>query len=139
MGPRISRWARREAGPGTSPGWTAFVGSVQFVVAIYGGYFGAGIGVLTLAGLSLVGLRDLRQINALKVLLSTSTNLTAAVVFLLGPVPWGVVGVMAVASAAGGYVGMHAARRLPTPVLRGMILAVAGLLTAAYFWEVYFR
>jgi uncharacterized membrane protein YfcA len=130
-----------EPGPvdpaGHSAGWTIFVGFVQFIVAIYGGYFGAGIGVLTLAGLSFTGLGDLKRINSLKVLLSTATNLSALVVFLFGPVPWRFAGPMAAASAVGGFVGMQGANRLPQPVLRGMILTIALGLTAAYFWKVY--
>jgi hypothetical protein len=141
MGQRIAKWAKREAaaeaGKGHSPLWTGFVGFVQFVLSIYGGYFGAGMGVLTLAGLSLVGLGDIRQINVLKVLLSTATNLTAAVVFLFGPVRWHFVGPMAVSSTLGGFVGMHLAQRLPQKWLRRVILSIAILLTAAYFWKVY--
>jgi hypothetical protein len=141
MGKRISKWAGREASHADSHGhsltWTIFVGFVQFVLSVYGGYFGAGMGVLTLAGLSLVGLGDIRQINVLKVLLSTSTNLTAAIIFLLGPVQWHYVGPMAGASTIGGFVGMFAAQRLPQGVLRGLILAIAISLTAGYFWKVY--
>jgi uncharacterized membrane protein YfcA len=137
MGPRISRWAGRETAQNRSTRWTILVGFVQFIIAIYGGYFGAGIGVLTLAGLSVLGLEDIRQINILKVLLSTATNLTAAIVFLSGPVPWRLAGPMAAASAVGGFVGMHAAQRLPQTILRAMILTIASLLTAAFFWKVY--
>jgi uncharacterized membrane protein YfcA len=145
MGQRISKWARGEAAhasthghsPRHSTGWAVFVGFVQFVLSIYGGYFGAGMGVLTLAGLSLVGIGDIRKINVLKVLLSTATNLTAAVVFLFGPVAWHLVGPMAGSSAAGGFVGMHIAQRLPQQWLRRIILTIAILLTAIYFWNVY--
>lgn len=141
MGQRISRWAKREAaieaGKGHSVGWALFVGFVQFILSIYGGYFGAGMGVLTLAGLSLVGLPDLRQINVLKVLLSTATNLTAAIVFLFGPVQWHFVGPMALCSTLGGIAGMTLAQRLPQLWLRRVILTIGMLLTAAYFWKVY--
>jgi uncharacterized membrane protein YfcA len=141
MGKQIAKWANREAkieaGRGHSVVWVCFVGLIQFVLSIYGGYFGAGMGVLTLAGLSFVGLPDIRQINVLKVLLSTATNLTAALIFMLGPVNWRYVGPMAVSSMLGGYVGMHAAQRLPQVWLRRVILTIATLLTAAYFWKVY--
>jgi uncharacterized membrane protein YfcA len=143
MGQRIARWAKRESEvesqAGHSIAWTLFVGFIQFILSIYGGYFGAGMGVLTLAGLSFVGLGDIRQINVLKVLLSTATNLTAAVVFLFGPVAWHLVGPMAISSAVGGFVGMNLAQRLPQKWLRRVILSIALLLTAAYFWKVYLR
>jgi uncharacterized membrane protein YfcA len=137
MGQRVAKWARRDLGKGHSPAWSLFVGFIQFVLSIYGGYFGAGMGVLTLAGLSLVGLADLRQINVLKVLLSTATNLTAAIVFLFGPVRWHFVGPMAISSVVGGFVGMNVAQRLPQAWLRRIILTIGILLTAAYFWKVY--
>ena len=141
MGQRISKWARREAdyesAHAHSLGWGLFVGFIQFVLSIYGGYFGAGMGVLTLAGLSLVGLGDIKKINVLKVLISTGTNLTAAIVFLFGPVDWRFVGPMAVSSTIGGFVGMQVAQRLPQAWLRRIILSIAVLLTAGYFWKVY--
>jgi uncharacterized membrane protein YfcA len=136
-GPKIARWAGRESGHARSLTWTLFVGFVQFVIAIYGGYFGAGIGVLTLAGLSLVGLGDIKLITILKVILGTSTNLTAAIIFLFGPVPWRFTGPMAVAAFAGGFVGMLGAQRLPQAMLRGVILVIASVLTLTYFWKVY--
>jgi uncharacterized membrane protein YfcA len=139
FGGRIAAFANRNVGGPRSLLWIAIVGSVQFFVAIYGGYFGAGIGILTLAGLSLTGLGDMRRLNALKVLLSTMTNLSAAIVFLFGPVDWRFVAPMAVSSTIGGVLGMVGAQRLPQKGLRGVILFVAISLTAAYFWKVYLK
>ncbi len=143
LGDRVARWAGRGSADAAADaadlhsGWAIFVGVVQFALSIYGGYFGAGMGVLTLAGLSLVGMGDLRQLNVLKVLMSTFTNLSAVAVFLFGPVEWRFAWPMAVAGVVGGFVGMHVAQRLPRKVLRATILTVAGGLTAAYFWKVY--
>jgi uncharacterized membrane protein YfcA len=139
MGPRISAFARSKSEGPRHPIWFFIVGATQFVVAIYGGYFGAGIGILTLAGLSLTGLGEMRRLNALKVLLSTMTNLSAAVVFLFGNVEWRYVGPMAGASLIGGIVGMLGAQRLPQKVLRGVILLVGITLTAVYFQKEYLR
>ncbi len=135
MGRRVAQWAGRAHGHAPSLKWEILVGSIQFIIAVYGGYFGAGIGVLTLAGLSLVGLQSLHQTNVLKVALSASTNLTAAIIFLFYHPPWAYIGVMACASAVGGFVGMHIAQRLPPKVLRAVILGVAILLTSVYFWN----
>src|SRR5439155_12215640 len=110
----ISRWAGRQHGHRTL-GWTIVVGCIQFVIAVYGGYFGAGIGVLMLAGLSFAGLDDIHQMNALKVLLATLINGVASVVFLAGSwkdvrsgdvVDWRIAGAMAVVSTVGGFLGM---------------------------------
>jgi uncharacterized membrane protein YfcA len=62
--------------------WTVFVAGVQMIVAIYGGYFGAGIGILMLAGLAFAGLDDIHQMNAMKVLLQTMINGVASIIFL---------------------------------------------------------
>jgi uncharacterized membrane protein YfcA len=139
MGKRIAAFANRNTEGPRSPIWIFLVGSVQFLFAVYGGYFGAGMGILTLAGLSLTGLGNMRQLNALKVLLSTMTNLAAAIVFLFGPVDWRFVGPMAIASAVGGLVGMLAAQRLPQSGLRVIVLTVGVTLTIAYFWKIYLR
>src|SRR5256885_5556733 len=110
----IARWAGRGHGAEhRSLGWTLLVGLIQFAVAVYGGYFGAGIGVLMLAGLSFAGLDSLHQMNALKVLLAALINLVASVIFLFsGEVRWGVALVMAITSAVGGFLGMAMARRI---------------------------
>jgi uncharacterized membrane protein YfcA len=139
MGRRIAAFAKKNTQGPRSPIWLFIVGVAQFIVAIYGGYFGAGIGILTLAGLSLTGLGEMRRLNALKVLLSTMTNLSAAVVFLFGPVEWRFVGPMAVCSIVGGIVGMVGAQRLPQTVVRGIVLVVGITLTCVYFWKVYLR
>src|SRR5204863_5631893 len=116
----IARWAGRQHGHRTM-GWTIVVGGVQLIVAIYGGYFGAGIGILMLAGLSFAGLDDIHQMNAMKVLLQTSINGIAAIIFLFSPmVQWKLVLPMAIASAAGGFIGIALARRMPQNVLRAV-------------------
>jgi uncharacterized protein len=132
----IARWAGRHHG-GRSMKWTAFVGAVQAAVAVYGGYFGAGIGVLTLAGLSFAGLENVHQMNALKVLLSTLINLVAAIVFLFYPISWPIAGAMALASIAGGFLGMLGARRVRPEHLRLIIIGIGICLTAFYFYKAY--
>ena len=135
----IARWAGRQHGHRTI-GWTLFVGFVQIFIAVYGGYFGAGIGVLMLAGLSFAGLDDIHQMNALKVLLSTLINGVAAIVFLFSHlVDWRIAGVMAAASILGGFFGMAVARKVKPDNLRAVILAIGICLTAIYFAKNYFH
>jgi hypothetical protein len=136
FGKRIAAWAGHRHGH-ASRGWEVLVGLVQFLVAVYGGYFGAGIGVLMLAGLALTRLEDLRQMNAMKVLLATLINGVAVAVFATDAVRWDLGLPMAVAAAAGGFTGMAVARRLPQPVLRVIVIVVGTLLTAVYFWRAY--
>jgi uncharacterized membrane protein YfcA len=134
----IARWAGRKHGD-RSLKWTLFVGAVQLAVAIYGGYFGAGIGVLMLAGLSFAGLDDIHQMNALKVLLATVINGVAAVIFLFGPIVWPLAILMAITSSFGGFLGMAYARKVKPDQLRLAILAIGITLTGVYFAKAYLR
>ena len=133
----IARWAGRQHGHRTL-GWTAFVGAVQLVISIYGGYFGAGIGILMLAGLAFAGLDDIHQMNAMKVLLQTSINGIAALIFLFGAeVNWSLALPMAAMSAIGGFLGIAVARKMPQNLLRAVILVIGAIVTAIYFVKIY--
>ncbi len=135
----IARWAGRQEGH-HSPGWTIIVGFIQFGISVYGGYFGAGIGVLMLAGLSFSGLSDIRQMNALKVLLATLINGIAAGIFIFRHrIDWGLAGGMAVASIIGGFWGMAIARMIRREGLRAIILLIGIALTGVYFAKNYFH
>jgi hypothetical protein len=138
MGRRISRWAGRgDAGP-AEPRFTAGVVPLLLVIAVYNGYFGAGAGILLVAGLSVAGLHDLRQLTALKVVVQVTANASAVAVFAWGGgVDWRLAGAMAVGSLLGGYAGMWAAQRVPQAWVRALILTIGSVLTVAYFWKVY--
>ena len=106
----------------------------QLVIAVYGGYFGAGIGILMLASLGLSGVEDLAQATGLKNLLAFAIK-GAAVVYLAlgGAVVWTVAAVMAVGALAGGWAGAHLAQRLPQRALRAAIVVLGMLMTIATF------
>jgi uncharacterized protein len=96
---------------------------VVFVGAIYGGYFGAALGVMYVAALALILDEPLGRINALKNVLSAAVGLVTVVVFaIFAPVHWGAVLVLAPATILGGYAGARLARRLPAHVLRYLIV-----------------
>lgn len=104
----------------------------MFVIGIYGGYFGAGLGILMLAGISIFAPDDLQHANAVKGLLGMIINFTAIVVFALsGQVQWVPAAVMAVCAILGGYGGVAVARRLNANRLRAVIVAW-GLFTGTY-------
>ena len=93
--------------------------------AVYGGYFGAALGVMLVAGLGLVLDETLARVSARKNLLSATVGLVTVVVFaLVGDVDWAAVGVLAPATITGGYLGARLARRLPAPVLRAIIVTL---------------
>ncbi|HKM74799.1 MAG TPA: sulfite exporter TauE/SafE family protein [Candidatus Bathyarchaeia archaeon] len=104
----------------------------QFFVAIYGGYFGAGIGILMMASLSIMGLRDIHEINALKTPLGAVVNVTAFIFFALkGLVAWPLALTMAIGNIIGGYGGARLAKRVNQRFLAYGIVAI-GLLVSAW-------
>ena len=104
----------------------------QFVVGVYGGYFGAGIGILMLAALGLMGFVNIHRMNGLKNWGGFCMNLVAAVTFASsGIVRWPVALGMALGSVAGGYVGARAALRVSQEAVRGAV-ATVGLLSGLW-------
>lgn len=102
-------------------------------VAVYGGFFGAGIGVMLLAVLSIGIHQTLDRSNALKQVLSLVINLTAAVFFVFsGKVWWELAGVMSVGSAAGGQLGGRVVGRLDPERFRVIVVAIGAALTVIY-------
>jgi uncharacterized protein len=103
----------------------AFVVTWVFLAGVYGGYFGAAQGIILLAVLG-VGLEEsLQRSNALKNLLASCNNATAAIAFILfGPLAWDVVALIAIGSVIGGQIGSRVGRRLPEPALRWIVVAV---------------
>jgi len=115
---RMRRW------PGGGSGVRAPLLHLSVLLAaVYGAYFGGGLGVLLLAGLGLFVADDLQRLNGLKSALSLLINAVALVAFsLFAPVDWGAVAVMAPAALAGGYLGARLARRLDPTGLRALIV-----------------
>jgi len=108
--------------------------AAQFVVAVYGGYFGAGIGILMLAILSFSGLPNLNVMNGLKTVLSVAINGVALVPFIIaGIIVWQVALVMAVFTMLGGYFGARFFRQVPSSITRIVVLCI-GVGMSAYFF-----
>jgi uncharacterized membrane protein YfcA len=107
----------------TAPSAGFFV--YQFVVGVYGGYFGAGIGILMLAALGFMGFTNIHRMNGLKVWGALCMNAVAAATFALsGLVNWRVAGAMAAGSIAGGYAGSRLAQAVPQPWVRRAIITI---------------
>ncbi len=110
----------------------------QLVVSIYGGYFGAGMGILMLAALSMMGMTNIHAMNGLKTILSTLINGVAVVAFILaGAVAWGPAVVMIVGGIAGGFLGAKLARRVAPGTVRKLVLGVAWGMTIYFFVKTY--
>jgi uncharacterized membrane protein YfcA len=125
--------------PKPRPGQHASVGSafgtaMQFVTAIYGGFFGAGMGVMMLASLGLSQAGDYHRLNALKNMLAMVIAAVAIIVFVAGGVvAWPQAVVMIPGVAIGGWSGVWIAKRVPQSVMRFSVIAV-GLLLAVYYF-----
>ena len=110
----------------------------QFLVAIYGGYFGGGMGIVILAMLTAFGMADIHQMNALKIVLSSATNGIAVLIFVAShAVVWQPALIMVVGAALGGYFGAHYSLRLPQKLIRGFVIAVGISMTAYFFVRSY--
>jgi len=119
-----------DTGAPRSSRWFAGALAFQLVVALYGGYFGAGLGIMMLAALSIIGLTDIHQMNGLKNLLALCINGVAALYFVAkGMVYWPDVIVMAIGAIAGGVGGAGIAKRLGRVTVRRVVVAV-GLVMA---------
>jgi len=116
---------------GRSEAWAAFpIG----LTAIYGGYFGAGMGVMLLAAFAVVLGDTLTRLNALKQAVSLAVNVAAATLFLFsGEVDWPIAGVMFAGSLAGGALGGTLASRIPPDVLRWTVVVLAFVVAVIYF------
>ncbi|MBN9069345.1 MAG: sulfite exporter TauE/SafE family protein [Rhizobiales bacterium] len=108
---------------------------IQFVTSIYGGFFGAGMGIMMLATLGLTETGDYHKLNALKNMLSIVVAAVAIIVFASGGVvTWLAALIMVPAVALGGYFGVWSARRVPQLAVRIFVIAVGLFLTVYYFF-----
>lgn len=108
----------------------------QFAVAVYGGYFGAGIGILMLASLGFLGMANIHEMNTLKNILGSLINLVAAVWFVSsGLIDWPKAGLMTVGALAGYYLGAHYSQRIPQQRVRVLITVIGLVMSAATFWK----
>ena len=110
----------------------------QFLVAIYGGYFGGGMGIVMLAMLTAFGMADIHEMNALKIVLSSSTNGIAVIVFIASrAVYWRQAIVMIVGASLGGYFGARYSLRLSQKWIRAFVITVGSVMTAYFFVRAY--
>jgi uncharacterized membrane protein YfcA len=134
--PVLTRRREKSHPAGGRPRNAALCVALQFVVAVYGGYFGAGIGILMLSVLGLMDLGDIHAMNGLKNLLAACINGVSVAVFVAdGAVAWRFVPVMAVAAIAGAYGASHVSRLVDRRVVRWAVIAIAFGLAGHYFYR----
>ncbi len=142
----LSKWVkRRAAADGALPDHhepgaltQGLVITFQFLVAVYGGYFGAGIGILMLSALGFMGVGDIHRMNAVKTFLAASINAASVVGFVRdGLVNWNYALPMVATAILGGYLGARVARRLPASYVRYAVIVIGFGLAAYYFIKQY--
>jgi uncharacterized membrane protein YfcA len=127
----------KQGGDGDQPvTWAGNIWGVlfQLAVAAYGGYFGAGIGILMLASLSIMGLHNIHRMNAVKTVLAAAINGVALIYFIVrGQVVWPLAILMAIGAIIGGYGGARLAKRIDQNLVRGFVV-IAGLAVSAWLF-----
>jgi uncharacterized protein len=135
----VSRWVQRDrmsvAGtrPNLAPLWIGVV-----VVCFYIGYFGAGAGFLLMSVLAVFGIQNINQVNALKVIATTTANGIAVVTFIVErQIIWKYCLLMMLAAALGGYLGAHYSRGLNPRFMRMLVVSIGLGMAAYFFWKQY--
>jgi uncharacterized protein len=113
-----------------------FVTIAQLGVAIYIGYYGAGVGFLLLPILALMGIENMHAMNGLRVLLATVGNAVAVVLFIAArAVIWPQALLVMVGAILGGYAGAHYAQKLKPATVRSIVISIGVAMTAYFFWK----
>jgi hypothetical protein len=136
FGNQLATWMEARFETSKQPRWLLVLASnfFQFLIALYGGFFGAGIGIMMLALLTMLRMEDIHAMNALKTLLNASINGAAVVTFIAaGAVLWPQALVMLVGAVLGGYGGAHFAQKLDPQIVRRFVIAV-GICMSVYFF-----
>src|SRR5271157_5974786 len=136
FGKRIANWLETTFKTSRQPRWMVVAASnlFQFLIALYGRFFGAGIGIMMLALLTMLRMEDIHAMNALKTLLNAAINGAAVVTFIAaGAVLWPQALVMLVGAVLGGYGGAYFAQKLDPQIVRRFVIAV-GIFMSVYFF-----
>ena len=134
----VQRWLRSGASAHeeATARWMLGAAFYQFLVAIYGGYFGAGIGILMLAVLGIMGLSDIHQMNGLKNIFGSMINGVAAVYFVFaGLIDWPSAVLMAAGSIVGGYGAAGIARRMGQTFVRRVVIIIGFAMAISLFFK----
>ena len=133
FGPRASAWLRARVTIGTRSLLAA-----QFLLGVYGGYFGGGVGLMTTATYGLLAGHSPRELFAPRTLTLAVANAAAALVFVAaGLVRWSAGAPMLAGAVIGGWAGAKLGKRLPAGAVRAWTLLVTGVTTLVFFWRAY--
>ena len=138
FGKRLTRTLGQVVKRTGPPSWPTIVGLtfVQFFIALYGGFFGGGMGILMLAMLEMIHIEDIHAMNGLKAILGTAINGAAVVTFIVAKqVVWPQAILMVAGAVAGGYGGAHYAQKLDPRWVRATVIGVGTGMTIYFLWR----
>ena len=137
----VTRWvSRHHKGEMPSPGKVTWVTLLQAPLGIYIGYFGAGVGILMLPLLALMGVENIHSMSGLRTLLVTCGNAVAVAVFILAhAIYWPIALLMMVGAVTGGYAGAYLAQKLPPQTVGYLVIAIGYIMSAYFFWRMYWH
>ncbi len=134
---RIFRDKRDVSATGLRPAARILLPAGVFVVCLYVGFFGAGSGLMIMGVLSFAGIDSVHEINALKTVITSTSNGVAAVTFILcGAVFWRYGAVMMIAASLGGYASARFARKRQPRGIRILVIVIGCVATAYFFWKI---
>jgi len=134
FGARVNVWLSRRMVSNNISNPSMMTRFLELLFAVYGGFFGAGLGVMLMAGLQMLGVTDIHANNALKNLLATIVTTVAVVVLAAsGLVSWPHTAVAFVGAVVGGLVGGHIAQKIPAIILKRIVVGLGSVLTLYYF------
>jgi uncharacterized protein len=138
FGSRLARGTKSSVAHDASRTAIIVAALFELFAAVYGGYFGGGLGIVNLAMLAALGMTDIHAMNALKVVLGGIINGLAVVTFVIaGAVAWKQGIIMIAGAIVGGYFGAHYAQKLPQSWIRGFVIVVGTGMTIYFFWKAY--
>ena len=137
IGPKLSGWVnRRRDNPRPSTLKIAIITFAQFLLGLYIGYYGAGVGFLILPLLAMMGIENIHAMNGLRVLLATCGNAVAVVLFIVArAVMWPQALLMMIGAIVGGYAGAHYAQKLKPGTVRYLVISIGSAMTVYFFWK----
>jgi uncharacterized membrane protein YfcA len=140
FGARINAFVAARAGGsrGAKAAYTVLLYVMLAGVAVYGGFFNAGLGVLLLAFLTLAGIADIHAANGLKLFMSSIIALVAVARFIFaGSIDWYHGTIALVGVTTGAYIAARLATRIPTGIIRALVIVYGVGLTVYFFWKTY--
>ena len=132
----VQRLLKRDVTVEPVPGWRPGLMAFQFAIGVYGGYFGAGLGIMMIASLSVLGISSIFQMIVVRNVCSLAANGIAAVYFIAGTaVSWPHAGVMVAGHVVGSYAGARLAKVLPAVAVRRVVVGIGAMLGVWLLWS----